>query len=173
MTAPEYPAGPFEPGAPDDAAQRAGLIATVEAAPAALRQAVAGLSDAQLDTRYRNWTARQIVHHLADSHVNSYVRFKWALTEDRPTIKAYDEGRWAALADSCAGAIAAPLALLEALHCRWAQLLHAMTDQQFARSFVHPETGETVTLPRALAYYAWHGRHHTAQITWLRQQHGW
>ena len=148
-------------------------MAVIEACPGALRRAVAGLSDAQLDTRYRNWTIRQIVHHLADSHVNSYIRFKWALTEDLPTIKAYDEGRWAALEDSRTGDIQAPLALLEGLHARWVQLLRSMTDEQFGRSFLHPETRKTVSLNAALCYYAWHCRHHTAQITWLRQQHGW
>jgi hypothetical protein len=173
MEAPQYPAGPFEPEEPSDPQRRAALVAVLEGAPAALRRAVSGLSPAQLDTRYRNWTIRQIVHHLADSHVNSYVRFKWALTEDRPTIKAYDEGRWADLADSRAGDVAAALLLLEGLHACWVQLLRTLTEEQFARSFLHPETGETVPLTRALAYYAWHGRHHTAQIAWLRQQHGW
>jgi uncharacterized damage-inducible protein DinB len=173
MEAPLHPAGPFEPGGPYTPQHRAAFLAAVAGAPAALRRAVAGLSQAQLDTRYRNWTVRQIVHHLADSHVNSYIRFKWALTEERPTIKAYDEGRWADLADSRTGDIAAPLALLEGLHARWAQLLHALTEEQFNRSFVHPDTKETITLSRALAYYAWHGQHHTAQIDWLRQQHGW
>jgi hypothetical protein len=153
--------------------RRGEFIAVLEGAPAALRRAVAGLSDGQLDTRYHNWTVRQIVHHLADSHVHSYVRFKWALTEERPTIKAYDEDRWVALGDSRAGAVAAPLALLEGLHTRWVQLLRVMSDEQFARSFHHPQSGEVVSLSAALCYYAWHCRHHTGQITWLRQQHGW
>lgn len=173
MTAPQYPAGPL--GAEDTFGpqRRAELIAVLEGAPAALRRAVADLSERQLDTRYRNWTIRQIVHHLADSHVNSYIRFKWALTEERPTIKAYDEGNWAALADSRCGDVAAPLALLEALHGRWVQLLRGMSEEQFAREFLHPETGQAVILNAALCYYAWHGRHHTAQITWLRERHGW
>jgi len=149
------------------------LIAVIAAAPAALRKAVAGLTESQLDTRYRNWTVRQIVHHLADSHVNSYIRFKWTLTEERPTIKAYDEGRWAALEDSRRGDVSAPLALLEGLHARWVQLLRSMAAEQLARSFVHPESGDVVTLHAALCYYAWHCRHHTGQIQWLRQQHGW
>jgi uncharacterized damage-inducible protein DinB len=173
MDAPHYPAGPFEPEEGYDARRREGLIAAVEAAPAALRRAVAGLSDGQLDTRYRNWTARQIVHHLADSHVNSYVRFKWALTEDRPRIKAYDEGRWAALDDSRAGPVDAPLALLDALHARWVLLLRSLSEAQLARSFVHPDTGRDTRLDAALAYYAWHGRHHTGQILWLRERNGW
>jgi hypothetical protein len=113
------------------------------------------------------------VHHLADSHVNSYVRFKWALTEEQPTIKAYDEGRWAALEDSRTGDVRAPLALLDGLHARWVQLLRSMADDQFARSFLHPETGKSVSLSAALCYYAWHCRHHTAQITWVRERRGW
>jgi uncharacterized damage-inducible protein DinB len=173
MTAPQYPVGPFVPEDSCSAQRRQELIAVLADVPAALRAAVAGLSEAQLDTRYRNWTVRQIVHHLADSHVNSYLRFKWALTEERPTIKPYDEGRWAELGDSRAGDIAAPLALLDGLHACWVQLLHAMTEAQFGRSFIHPETGDEVPLWRALSYYAWHSRHHTGQILWLRGQHGW
>src|SRR5881394_3397863 len=119
MESPQYPAGAYTPEDDYPAQRRDELIAVIEAAPAALRQAVAGLSEAQLDTRYRNWTIRQIVHHLADSHVNSYIRFKWTLTEDHPTIKAYDEGRWAALEDSRTGDVRAPLAMLEAMHARW------------------------------------------------------
>jgi uncharacterized damage-inducible protein DinB len=148
-------------------------MAVIEAAPTALRAAVAGPSEDQLDTRYRNWTIRQIVHHVADSHVNSYVRFKWALTEEVPTIKPYDDGRWADLADARTGEVRAPLALLEGLHIRWVQLLRSMTEEQFGRAFFHPETGQTVSLSAALCYYAWHGRHHTAQIHWLREQRGW
>ena len=173
MTAPQYPAGPLELEDHYSPERRAEFVAVLEGAPAALRRAVAGLSDGQLDTRYRNWTVRQIVHHLADSHVNSYVRFKWALTEERPTIKAYDEDRWVALADARAGDVAAPLALLESLHARWVQLLRVMTEEQFARAFHHPQSGEVVSLNAALCYYEWHCRHHTGQITWLRQQNGW
>jgi uncharacterized damage-inducible protein DinB len=173
MQAPQYPAGPFKPEADLGPERRVALIAEIQGAAAVLREAVSGLSETQLDTRYKNWTIRQIVHHLADSHVNSYIRFKWTLTEGRPTIKAYDEGRWAALEDSRTGDIRAPLALLEGLHARWVQLLRSMTEEQFARSFIHPETGDVVTLEAALCYYAWHGRHHTGQIQWLREQHGW
>jgi uncharacterized damage-inducible protein DinB len=173
MQAPQYPAGPFKPETDLGPKRRVALIAEIQGAPAVLRQAVSGLSETQLDTRYKNWTIRQIVHHLADSHVNSYIRFRWTLTEERPTIKAYDEGRWAALEDSRTGDIRAPLALLEGLHARWVQLLRSMTEEQFARSFIHPETGDVVTLEAALCYYAWHGRHHTGQIQWLREQHGW
>ena len=173
MEPPQNPAGAFVPEEGYGPQRRAEFIADLAAAPRALRQAVAGLSDEQLDTRYRNWTIRQIVHHLADSHVNSYIRFKWALTEDMPTIKAYDEGRWAALADARTGDIGPPLALLQGLHARFVQLLRSLTEPQFARSFLHPETGKTVSLDAALCYYAWHGKHHTAQIAWLRDRHGW
>ena len=173
MEAPQYPAGPLGPEDDSGPQRRGELIAVIEGAPAALRRAVAGLSDGQLATRYRNWTVRQIVHHLADSHVNSYVRFKWALTEEQPTIKAYHEDRWVALEDSRAGNVAAALALLEGLHARWVQLLRMMSEEQFARSFIHPESGQAVSLNAALCYYAWHCRHHTGQITWLREQNGW
>jgi uncharacterized damage-inducible protein DinB len=173
MEPPQNPAGPFTPEEISDPRRLADFIAGIEAAPALLREAVAGLSGEQLDTRYRNWTIRQIVHHLADSHVNSYVRFKWALTEDTPTIKPYDEGRWAALDDSRDGDVGPALALLEGLHRRWVQLLRSMTAEQFARRFFHPETGQQVSLSAALCYYAWHCRHHTGQITWLRQTKGW
>ena len=105
--------------------------------------------------------------------MNSYVRFKWTLTEDLPTIKAYDEGRWATLLDSEKGDIAAPLQLFEGLHSRWVQLLRSMSVQQFARSFIHPETGNAIVLSNALSYYAWHCKHHTGQILWLREQNGW
>jgi hypothetical protein len=173
MEAPQNPAGAFVPEANYGPGRRDELITIIQTAPAALRNAIAGLSRAQLDTRYRNWSGRQIVHHLADSHVNSYIRFKWALTEERPTIKAYDEGRWADLADARTGDVEAPLALVEGLHRRWAQLLRSMSSEHFARCFVHPETGAVVSLAEALCYYAWHCRHHTAQIIWLREQNGW
>jgi hypothetical protein len=173
MTAPQYPAGPFVPDEHYNDHRRQESIAVLEQAPSALRAAVEGLNEAQLDTRYRNWTIRQIVHHLADSHVNAYVRFKLALTEERPTIKPYDEGRWVALEDSHSGCISAPLALLEGLHANWVQLLRSMTQEQYARAYFHPEMGEDVPLFRALGSYAWHCRHHTGQILWLREQHGW
>jgi uncharacterized damage-inducible protein DinB len=151
----------------------AGLIDEVEHAPNALRSAVSGLSEEQLDTKYRNWTIRQIVHHLADSHVNSYIRFKWALTENVPTIKAYFEDRWVSLEDSRTGPIDRPLALYDAIHARWVQLLRTMKPDDFTRSYVHPETGQTVRLDAALSYYPWHARHHTGQIMWLREHHCW
>jgi uncharacterized damage-inducible protein DinB len=173
MDVPPYPAGVFVAEDNYSADRRADFIGVIAMAPGAARAAVAGLSADALDTRYKNWTIRQIVNHMADSHVNSYVRFKWTLTEDRPTIKAYDEARWAALDDSRSGDIGVPLALLDGLHARWVHLLRSMTEEQFRRSFHHPETGQTVTLSAALRYYAWHCHHHTAQITWLRHTRGW
>jgi uncharacterized damage-inducible protein DinB len=173
MEAPHDPAGAFVPEESYSLRRREEFIAVLAAAPAALRDAVAGLSEDQLETRYRNWTVRQIVHHVADSHASSYIRFKIALTEERPSIKANDEGRWASLEDSSKGDVRAPLALLEGLHARWVQLLRSMTGEQFARSFVQPETGQNIRLDAALCYEAWHGRHHTAQICWLREQRGW
>jgi hypothetical protein len=174
MEAPQNPAGAFVPEDNYGPQRRADFIAEIERAPAALRRAVVGLSEEQLDARYRNWSIRQIVHHLADSHVHSYIRFKWTLTEEQPTIKPYDESRWAVLDDARSGDIQAPLALLEGVHACWVQLLRSMTEQQFTRTFYHPETGKHVSLNAALCSYAWHCRHHTAQITWVReQQHGW
>jgi hypothetical protein len=173
MDTPQNPAGAFVAEEGYGHERRDEFIGVLESAPVALRQAVAGLSESQLDTRYRNWTARQIVHHLADSHVNSYIRFRWALTEDTPTIKPYDESRWVELTDARSGDVRDSLVLLDGLHGRWVRLLRSMTDEQFARSFFHPETGQTVRLSAALCYYAWHCRHHTGQITWLRARHGW
>lgn len=173
MDPPQNPAGEFVEAVQHDERSRAELTRILETAPEDLRKLVGHLANNQLEVRYRNWSIRQIVHHLADSHVNSYIRFKWTLTEDQPTIKAYDEGRWAALPDSLTGDIRAPLALLEGVQLRWVQLLHSLTEQQFALSFMHPETGRVVTLNSALGYYAWHCKHHMAQIAWLCKRQGW
>jgi uncharacterized damage-inducible protein DinB len=170
---PEFPVGPFVPEPHATAARRAELIAHIAALPVELRDAVRGLTDEQLDTKYKNWTLRQIVHHVADSHINSYVRFRWALTEERPTIKAYLEAEWVQLPDARTGPVELSLALADALHARWVVLLEALTDADFARAFVHPQSGATVTLSEALSYYAWHGRHHAGQIAWLRAARGW
>ena len=173
QTTPDQPAGPLEPIDTYDDSARTMLIAGIQAAPSRLRDAVAGLAAEQLDAVYRNWSIRQIVHHLADSHVHSYIRFKWALTEQSPTIKAYEEADWVLLDDCQSGAIEPSLALLDGLHSRWTQLLESMTASQYERTFVHPQTGETVSLWAALNYYPWHARHHTGQILWLRDHHGW
>ena len=140
-----------------------------------MRSAVAGLNEGQLETPYRagGWTVRQVVHHVADSHLNSYIRFRWTLTEDTPTIKAYDETRWAELPDAKTAPVEVSLKLLESLHVRWVYLLETLDDEAFGRSFIHPETGEAISLERNLALYAWHGRHHCAHITSLRERKGW
>ena len=173
MTPPDTPAGTYQPEPDPAPARRAELIAEIEALPAKARAAVAGLSAAQLDTKYKNWTVRQIVHHLADSHINAFVRFRLTLTEETPTIKPYDETKWAELADTKAADVELSLKLLEATHARWTYLLRAMTDADFGRAYYHPEYQKTFRLAEVLGLYAHHGRHHTGQIGWLRKQHGW
>src|SRR5712691_12205853 len=169
-----YPIGKFTfDGAPTEQARNK-FIDDIELAPSRLRAAVQGLSQEQLDTPYRpgGWTVRQVVHHVPDSHLNSYVRFKLALTEDEPTIKPYDEALWAKLNDSQETPIEVSLTLLEALHKRWVILLRAMRPEDFARRLVHPERG-TMTLDDVLTTYSWHGQHHVAHITALRDRMGW
>ncbi|MFI5120490.1 MAG: YfiT family bacillithiol transferase [Thermoanaerobaculia bacterium] len=169
-----YPIGKFTWRGAGSAEDRARRIAEIAAAPAALRNAVAGLSDAQLETPYRpgGWTVRQVAHHVPDSHLNAYVRFKLAVTEDTPTIKPYDEAAWAQLADVKTVPVATSLALLEALHARWVALLRSLGETDWARTFKHPELG-VVPLEKNLALYAWHGRHHVAHVTSLRERMGW
>jgi uncharacterized damage-inducible protein DinB len=169
-----YPIGEFRFEGPLTAAGRAARIDEIAAAPARLRQAVEGLSPEQLDTPYRpgGWTVRQVVHHLPDSHLNSYTRFKLALTEDGPTIRPYYEDRWAELIDGRTAPVEVSLALLESLHRRWVLLLRSLTAEDCARTFRHPELG-IVSLDKNIALYAWHGRHHVAHITALRERMGW
>jgi uncharacterized damage-inducible protein DinB len=166
---PQFPAGAFVAGDSHDGSRREAWTVEIEGAPKRLREAVSGLLDAHLDTTYRNWTIRQIVHHLADSHLNSYVRFKLALTEERPTIKPYDESQWSQLPDAQRGDVEPSLQILEGLHARWARLLRSLGPDAYERSFYHPENREVVPLWRALAYYVWHARHHTAQIEWVKK----
>lgn len=169
-TPPVFPIGP-EPVSPaTDEAARFAAIGVLERAPAALRVAVEGLGAAGLDTVYKNWTARQIVHHVADSHVNAYVRFKLALTEESPVIKPYAEGAWAGRVECCHGDVELPLRLLEGLHGVWVGALRGMSEAEFGRAFFHPEAGvggAEVTLGAALASYAWHCGHHAGQIEWM------
>lgn len=174
MNDPRYPIGRFRPPDQVSAVLRAELIAQIDEAPGRLRDAVRRLSAEQLQTPYRDggWTLAQVVHHLPDSHVNAYVRFRLALTEDEPTIKPYLEAQWADLHDASSSDIEASLVLLEGLHQRWTSLLRRLTPEQWARSFQHPERGR-VTLDRQLALYAWHGRHHVAHITDLRERMRW
>ena len=155
-------------------AKRRELIARIADTPAAVRSAVKGLTEQQLDTPYRpgGWTVRQVVHHVPDSHVNAYVRFKLALTEDNPTIRPYDEAAWANVADTRLTPVAVSLTLLEAVHQRWVILLTSMQDADFARPLQHPENG-AMTIDKLLQMYAWHGRHHVAHVTELRKREGW
>jgi uncharacterized damage-inducible protein DinB len=169
-----YPIGHFDFQAPVPAASRPRLIDEMAATPSLLREAIEGLDDRQLDTPYRpgGWTVRQVVHHVPDSHMNSYMRFRLALTETDPAIKPYDEAKWAELHDARTLPPAASLALLHNLHVRWVELLRNMTDSEFERTFRHPQIGQ-VRLDTNMALYAWHGRHHTAHITGLRRRMGW
>ena len=170
-----FPVGRYDPPERITAEHRRAWIADIAAAPAAFRAAVAGLDNAQLDTPYRpdGWTVRQVVHHVPDSHMNSYVRFRLALTEDNPVAKPYDEALWAELPDAKSMPVDVSLQLLECLHGRWVMLLEAMTPEQYARTFVHPGLKRTMTLEWNLGLYAWHSRHHAAHITSLRQRMGW
>ena len=169
-----YPIGTFQAPASLTAEDRVTLIGQIEDAPRALRDATRGLTAAQLNRPYRDggWTVRQVVHHLADSHMNAYIRFKLAVTKDQPAITAYDENLWAQLADASGADVDWSLRLLEALHGRWVMFLRSLDAAQFDRSFRHPERG-LVSLDWTLALYAWHGRHHTAHITALRDREGW
>lgn len=150
------------------------MIDQIAATPVRMREAVAGLTPAQLDTPYREggWTVRQVVHHVPDSHLNAYTRFKLALTEETPTIRPYDEAKWAALADTHATPISTSLDLLESLHDRWVRLLRSMKESDFQRRLIHPESGEQ-SVDNLLALYAWHGRHHVGHITSLRARRRW
>jgi hypothetical protein len=150
-------------------------IADIAALPERLRAAVGGLDETQLDTPYREggWSSREVVHHVADSHMNAYVRCKLALTEDKPTVKSYDEAEWAKLADVQIVPISVSLSLLDALHTRFVALLRSMSDADFERSYIHPDHGRAVPMREVVALYAWHGRHHTAHVTGLRERNGW
>jgi len=174
MSDPRFPIGKFHYAWPPSEAERQGFIADIANTPAALRAAVSGLSAQQLETPYRDggWTVRQVVHHLPDSHVNAYVRFKLALTEDEPTIKPYAEDRWAGLADTKSTPIEVSLVLLESLHDRWIQLLRSLAAEGWKRQFRHPESG-LVPLEKNVALYAWHGKHHVAHVTELRKRMNW
>jgi hypothetical protein len=172
---PRYPVGPFTAPEAYTPALRTRFIDEIAEAPARLRYAVAGLSGEQLLTPYRDggWTVAQVVHHVPDSHLNSYLRCKLALTTDEPTINSYDEDKWAHLADGGDPAtVPGSLLLLESLHARWTKLLRSLSETDLARTLVHPENGR-MTLDRVLAVYSWHGRHHVAHVTRLRERMGW
>jgi uncharacterized damage-inducible protein DinB len=169
-----YPIGPYQARTSLEPAERAEAISQIEDVPKRLRAAVSGLTEAQLDTPYRpgGWTVRQVIHHLPDSHMNSYVRIKLALTENEPTVKPYEEDLWAKLSDSRDTPIDVSLALLDSLHRRWEILLRSLRPEDFARRLRHPVAG-VMTLDNLVHHYAWHGRHHVAHITSLRQREGW
>ncbi len=169
-----YPIGKYAPPAAFNPAVRAMLVNQIASAPVELRSAVAGLTEQQLDAPYRagGWTIRQVVHHLPDSHLNAYVRFKLALTQDEPTILPYNEARWAELPEAKSAGTEISLALFESLHKRWVACIGGLAEEMFERRFRHPELG-VMTLHQQLAMYAWHGKHHTAQITCLRKRMGW
>jgi hypothetical protein len=171
---PRYPVGKFETRSnltPDD---RRALIGIIAEAPQHMRDAVSGLNDHQLDTPYRDggWTVRQVVHHVPDSHMNAFIRLKFALTENEPTIKPYDEAEWAKLADVRDTPIEVSLTLLESLHARWVMLWRSMSDADFARTLIHPDHGVR-NIDWLLQMYAWHSRHHVAHITSTRVRNSW
>ncbi|HET7349194.1 MAG TPA: bacillithiol transferase BstA [Acidobacteriaceae bacterium] len=170
---PRYPIGKYRRDEANLADHQA-AIATLAALPENMRSAVYGLVASQLSTPYREggWTVRQLVHHVADSHLNAYIRMRLALTEDWPTIKPYDEKAWAELADAKASAIDFSLELLDALHARWTLLLKSLSEEQWQRGYVHPVNGRQ-TLAEALALYDWHSRHHVAHIVELRKRMNW
>jgi len=169
-----FPIGPFNFSGTLSVEERQRLIDQIAATPEQMWAAVAGLNDEQLDTEYRpgGWTVRQVVHHVPESHLNSYTRFKLAITEDEPVIKPYFEDRWANLEDARVAPIELSLKLLEALHARWVWFLRTLKTSDFQRTFRHPELG-VVSLDKNVALYAWHGAHHVAHITSLRERMGW
>ena len=168
-----FPIGKFDTAREITPEIRREFIRTIKNLPEKIANAVSNLTDEQLDTQYRleGWTVRQTVHHVADSHLNSYCRFKLALTEDTPTIRPYYEDRWANLSDSRMP-VYVSMKIIEGIHARWSNILEAMSDEDFQRKLNHPETGEW-TLEKFLGQYDWHSRHHTAHITYLRERNGW
>ena len=171
---PRYPIGKFDKNIIVTPELRKDFINTIESLPADLKKEVEPLNDEQLNTRYREggWTVKQVVHHLADSHMNSYVRFKLALTEDNPTIKTYEEHLWAELKDSFETPVSVSLTLIESLHTRWTVLLRSLTGEDFGKTIQHPELGN-ISLNWMLALYSWHCKHHLAHITELKKRMGW
>ncbi|HST11744.1 MAG TPA: bacillithiol transferase BstA [Terriglobales bacterium] len=174
MADPRYPIGKFSFDGSLNDQQKTTYLDDIEQAPARLEAAVRGLSDKQLDTPYRDggWTVRQVVHHVPDSHINSYMRFKLALTENEPMIRPYMENLWAELPEAKTAPIELSLALLSSLHTRWMLMLRAIPQADWKRTFRHPEIG-LMSLEKNLALYAWHGKHHVAHVTALREKMGW
>ena len=170
-----YPIGRFKLSHPVTDEDISSFINEIELLPKRISGAVEGLNDEKLDTPYREegWTVRQVVHHVADSHINSYVRFKWTVTENRPMIKAYFEERWATTGDAIAAPVSLSLNLLTALHNRWVYFLKSLSAKELEQEFIHPETGKAISLRKSIALYAWHGNHHLAHISHLKDRKGW
>ncbi len=170
----QYPIGKYIPHEISDETEE-NYLQEIENTPKALREAVSGLTDEQLDTPYRpgGWTIRQVIHHLPDSHINAYIRCKWAITEESPLIKAYFEERWAETEEAKTAEPELSLALLDALHMRWVRFLRSLSDEQMEKAFQHPQSGKTVSIRQMLGLYAWHGKHHIAHITSLRERMKW
>jgi hypothetical protein len=171
---PRYPIGKLELPKEVTAARRQQAITEIASTPVKIRAAVAGLEDPQLDTPYRDggWTVRQVVHHVPDSHLNAFLRLKMTLTEEKPTIKTYEESQWAELADGKSAPIEDSLKLLDALHARWDRVWQSLKPEHFSRPLIHPDSGEK-NIDWLLFLYEWHGKHHTAHITELRKSKGW
>lgn len=170
----QYPIGKFECPESIDNESIQEWINSIAVLPTEVENTIAGWNDTMLNTPYRpqGWTVRQLVHHLADSHHNSYIRFKWALTEENPVIKAYDEKAWAELFDAQIAPVSLAIEHLQAVHGRWVYLLNGMSKEMLQRTFIHPETGEVQRLDENIGRYAWHGRHHLAQIQNLKETMG-
>jgi len=170
-----YPIGKFKFPEQISAEEISSMIKTIEELPAKLRNAVSGMSEEQLNTPYRDggWTVRQVVHHLFDSHSNSYTRMKLAMTEENPVIKPYEEARWAELEDGKNAPVELGLNLLELLHKRWVIFLHSFIESDLKRTFFHPDNKRSQTIAQTIALYAWHSRHHLAHITELKKRMGW
>jgi hypothetical protein len=171
----KYPIGKYASPDPITPEHRSAWIQDLVLAPGRFREAVKGMSETQLDTPYREggWTVRQLLHHVPDSHMNAYIRFKWTLTEEKPTIKAYHEDRWAKLEDSRVVPVELSLSLLESLHNRWVALLKVLTPEDFRKLYLHPQYGTEFSLERVLGLYAWHGKHHLAHIVNLKERMKW
>ncbi|WP_141433553.1 YfiT family bacillithiol transferase [Bacillus sp. 03113] len=171
----KYPIGQYNSPVEITKEHREEWIKVLAELPVLLKKSVMNLNEEQLNTEYRpgGWTIRQVIHHIADSHMNSFIRFKLSLTEDSPIIKPYDEKKWAELYDTRSAPIEISLALIESLHERWVLLLNSLNEKQFSRSFIHPEDQKTIPLDNALGLYAWHSRHHLSHITELLKRMNW
>lgn len=172
-TPPDFPAGEYANPGTYDAEQKLKYTQQLRNAPEKVRESIVGLSAEQLDTKYKNWTIRQIVHHMADSHMNAYIRFKWALTEASPLIKTYDETKWSEIVDARLLPIEPSLIILDGIHERWAGLIDGLDDEMMEKTYFHPEIGNDVSLLEALPSYVWHTDHHVGQILWIRNAHSY